>query len=170
MATIKQLQDSTGDIYPVLGNGTVTAQSIDIRSVLDIFYPVGSYYETDNADFDPNTAWGGTWAQDSPDMFVIGGSDRHKVGKTGGSETHSHKYGMRYYEYYGDISYQLYLKDYATNTYKSGSGSNVTGNVNNNTSTSAKSVSRPQLDVEVNTSSESSMPPFIAVYRWHRVA
>lgn len=26
-------------------------------------YPVGSYYETSDADFDPNTAWGGTWVK-----------------------------------------------------------------------------------------------------------
>lgn len=26
-----------------------------------IYYPVGSYYETSDSSFDPNTAWGGTW-------------------------------------------------------------------------------------------------------------
>lgn len=26
-------------------------------------YPVGSYYETSDADFNPNTAWGGTWSK-----------------------------------------------------------------------------------------------------------
>lgn len=27
----------------------------------DFRYPVGSYYETSDANFDPNIAWGGTW-------------------------------------------------------------------------------------------------------------
>lgn len=27
-------------------------------SLLDIFYPVGSYYESSNKDFNPNTDWG----------------------------------------------------------------------------------------------------------------
>lgn len=29
----------------------------------DAFYPVGSYYETSDANFDPNTAWGGIWSR-----------------------------------------------------------------------------------------------------------
>lgn len=28
---------------------------------IDLFYPVGSYYETSDASFDPNVSWGGTW-------------------------------------------------------------------------------------------------------------
>lgn len=32
---------------------------------VDFRYPVGSYYETSNANFDPNTAWGGTWVKDT---------------------------------------------------------------------------------------------------------
>ncbi len=30
---------------------------------LDKFYPVGSYYETSDTTFNPNTAWGGTWVE-----------------------------------------------------------------------------------------------------------
>ena len=33
--------------------------------LLNFFYPVGSYYETSDATFNPNTAWGGTWVLDS---------------------------------------------------------------------------------------------------------
>ena len=33
-------------------------------TVLD-YYPVGSYYETSDASFDPNTAWGGTWSKET---------------------------------------------------------------------------------------------------------
>lgn len=29
--------------------------------IINFFYPVGSYYETSDTLFDPNTAWGGTW-------------------------------------------------------------------------------------------------------------
>lgn len=28
-------------------------------------HPVGSYYETSDEDFNPNTAWGGTWSKES---------------------------------------------------------------------------------------------------------
>ena len=29
--------------------------------LIDLFYPVGSYYETSDTNFDPNNSWGGTW-------------------------------------------------------------------------------------------------------------
>lgn len=32
-----------------------------LNSLLPIFYPVGSYYETSDTTFNPNTEWGGTW-------------------------------------------------------------------------------------------------------------
>ena len=33
------------------------------KYLIDMFYPVGSYYETSDANFNPNTAWGGTWVK-----------------------------------------------------------------------------------------------------------
>lgn len=41
------------------------------NSLLDMFYPIGSYYETSVADFNPNTAWGGTWVEDSKGRATI---------------------------------------------------------------------------------------------------
>ena len=35
------------------------------KYLIDMFYPVGSYYETSDASFNPNTAWGGTWVLES---------------------------------------------------------------------------------------------------------
>ena len=32
-----------------------------IPKLLNIFYPIGSYYETSDTSFDPNTSMGGTW-------------------------------------------------------------------------------------------------------------
>lgn len=31
------------------------------KGLLDLFYPVGSYYENSESDFNPNKVWGGTW-------------------------------------------------------------------------------------------------------------
>jgi len=52
--------------------GTVTdprviSPSVFKSSMIGIFYPVGSYYETSDTSFDPNTAWGGTWVQEIAD-------------------------------------------------------------------------------------------------------
>lgn len=46
-------------------NGEVISPITSIESIygkdgtmlLDLFYPIGTYYETSNANFNPNTAW-----------------------------------------------------------------------------------------------------------------
>lgn len=60
---------------------------------LNVFYPVGTYYETSNADFNPNTAWGGTWVEDSKGRVTVGQDTNDTsfdtIGETGGEKTHT---------------------------------------------------------------------------------
>lgn len=57
--------------------GTVTdprviSPSVFKSSMIDVVYPVGSYFETSDADFDPSTEWGGTWTLvSSKDAYVV---------------------------------------------------------------------------------------------------
>lgn len=55
-------------------------------SLLDIFYPVGTIYETTVAPeiFNPNTAWGGEWTQ-IKDKFLLSAGDTYPGGSSGGS-------------------------------------------------------------------------------------
>ena len=40
--------------------------------LIDLFYPIGSYYETSNSSFNPNTAMGGTWVREQiEDDYVV---------------------------------------------------------------------------------------------------
>lgn len=55
---------------------------------LDLFYPVGSYYETQDSTFDPNTAWGGTWELEEEGLVHIGAGSTYNLGDTGGEKTH----------------------------------------------------------------------------------
>ena len=42
------------------------------KSLFDIFYPVGSFYETSDANFNPSTIWGGTWSLvASKDAYIV---------------------------------------------------------------------------------------------------
>lgn len=63
------------------------------QKMIDFFYPVGSYYETSNTSFNPNTSWGGTWVEDSKGRSTIGfdsnQTEFNSVGKTGGEKTHT---------------------------------------------------------------------------------
>ena len=62
----------------LLGNGNMIISggggggSTD--QLLDIFYPVGSYYETSKStsEFNPNVAWGGTWELESGGRVHVG--------------------------------------------------------------------------------------------------
>lgn len=38
--------------------------SVFKAALLDLFYPVGSYYESSDTTFNPNTSWGGTWVEE----------------------------------------------------------------------------------------------------------
>lgn len=68
---IKYLKDESGNTISPVTNIRSIFNDNGI-SLLDIFYPVGSYYETSNKDFNPNTAWGGTWVQDTVGRCTVG--------------------------------------------------------------------------------------------------
>ena len=64
-------------------------------NLIDLFYPVGSYYETSDRNFNPNVVWGGTWVEDTQGYVTVGaGSDSTapitlSVGSKTGSANHS---------------------------------------------------------------------------------
>ena len=59
---------------------------------IDVTYPVGSYYETSNTDFNPNTAWGGTWVREDDGTALVSykssGAFNKNIGTIVGEETH----------------------------------------------------------------------------------
>ena len=57
--------------------------------LLDLFYPVGSYYETSDTSFDPNVTWGGTWELETGGLVHIGAGSGYTAGDTGGEATHT---------------------------------------------------------------------------------
>ena len=66
----------------LLGSGNVSTGG----GVLE-YYPVGSYYETSDATFDPNIAWGGTWVLEASGKVHVSAGTGYNIGDTGGSET-----------------------------------------------------------------------------------
>ena len=66
-----------------------------INSMLPIFYPVGSYYETSDPTFDPNTEWGGEWELEASGNVHVSSGTGYTLGATGGSpyiQEHSHSF------------------------------------------------------------------------------
>lgn len=60
-----------------------------VDAIWDMIYPVGSYYETSDTSFNPNTAWGGTWSLEAEGLVHIGAGSNYIVGDTGGEKTHT---------------------------------------------------------------------------------
>ena len=69
--------------------GDVTITERSVKQLIDIIYPVGTYYETTNANFNPNTAWAGTtWQCITDGRVLIAGGDEYTVGTNYGEKTH----------------------------------------------------------------------------------
>ena len=59
------------------------AGSLNLSFILDTLLPVGTVYMTENANFDPNNAWGvGVWVNTAIDRVLQGTNDKNKVGTT----------------------------------------------------------------------------------------
>lgn len=58
--------------------------------ILNMFYPVGTIYETRKSasEFDPNTAWGGTWVRIQDKFLLASGTSYPSGSADGGEATH----------------------------------------------------------------------------------
>ena len=68
-----------------------------INSMLPIFYPVGSYYETSDPTFDPNVEWGGVWELEASGNVHVSSGTGYTLGATGGSpyiQKHTHGFSV----------------------------------------------------------------------------
>ena len=81
----------------------------------NIFYPVGSYYETTDTTFNPNITWGGTWELETEGLVHVSSGSNYAVtanNKDGGEETHTlieaempqHAHGVGWWENKGQAS------------------------------------------------------------------
>lgn len=86
------------------------------KLLVDLIYPVGTYYETSEINFNPNTAWGGTWILENDGTVLVSKSNvagskfNADIGTVVGSETHtltvnempSHNHGILWGSTTGD--------------------------------------------------------------------
>ena len=69
--------------------GDVTVTERSVKQLIDIIYPVGTYYETTDNTFNPNTAWAGTtWQKIADGRVLIAGGGDYTVGSNYGEKTH----------------------------------------------------------------------------------
>ena len=65
------------------------------KLLVDLIYPVGTYYETSDTNFNPNDSWGGTWSLETDGTVLVSKSNttgskfNDVIGTIVGEETHT---------------------------------------------------------------------------------
>lgn len=165
----------------------------NFKFIFDIFYPVGSYYETDNSNFNPNTAWGGTWELESQGRVHIGSGPDYLVKATGGTSAQPYTpagtvggHALKDYELpsHSHIAMNRHsgsVDDYlggSENTYGLKAGSSTKADTFYRTSVSLYDKNGSLIDngkththgFTGTTTSINIMQPYVVVNRWHRTA
>ena len=156
---------TTAQVDTLVGNITAAGGSL-----IDFFYPVGSYYETSDATFNPNISWGGTWVKVEEGRFLQATETAADVGTTVSA---------------GLPNITGYVIQRSTN-YNTGNitwtgggalavSSNPTG-TSDGLSQVNGAIAQKRIDFDASKSnsiygsSTTVQPPAILVYIWHRTA
>lgn len=141
------------------------------------FYPVGSYYETSDSAFDPNTAWGGTWSLETEGLVHIGAGSTYSVGDTGGEETHTLTESelpkitgtikVRKAQNSSGTAYAMLNS--ATGAFTHASVSDATAAIKGGSNVSNAGADTATLSFG-NNGTHNNMQPYVVVNRWHRTA
>ena len=79
----QKMDDITSELVGIKNNPG------NLANIYDVLWPVGSYYETADNNFNPNDAWGGTWTKESYTYLESIGraSKSGSIGKQNGGST-----------------------------------------------------------------------------------
>lgn len=142
-------------IYTILKN-------IARKVSLDYVHPIGEIFISCDADFNPNTTWGGVW-QKLTDKFLVGAGNDYALGDVGGEATHT-------------LTVDEMPNHYHRVTWGTGSSSQLMGmNASGNahirlTYTSAVASENIFADYMGGGNSHNNLPPYQAVFMWQRTA
>ena len=137
-----------------------------VNGMINVIYPVGAIYMSVNST-SPATLFGGTWEQLS-NRFIVGVGSNYSAGTTGGSSTHYHTTGDHTLTVneIPNHDHSVWLRTDSgiatTVSYVAENGKAMISSVN--------STGGDQPHNHGNTSSESNLPPYLAVYMWKRTA
>ena len=137
---------------------------IDLSSLWDQIYPVGSIYITANAT-NPSVLFGGTWEQ-LKGKFLVGvdssDTDFETSGKTGGEKTHILKI-----EEMPSHNHTLYGSPYGSADWIEGGVQRVKYDVNQKTASNTYPIG-PAFDTG-GSQAHNNLPPYMTVYMWKRI-
>lgn len=142
--------------------------------LLDFIYPVGSYYETSDTSFNPNTAWGGTWLEDTKGRVTVAidseDTDFDTINETGGSKyLQGHKHATSWSVAGTGNKGQGYdgMPFYRAGNTTADSELMWTGY---RPGTSDASGIKDLDNKQINVGNSGNLQPYVVVKRWHRTA
>lgn len=154
-----------------IADKSLPAGSVDIAGVfamsgkqlLDVFYPVGTIYESTKPD-NPATFMGGTWSRFGNGRVLVGvdenDADFNTVNKTGGEKKHTQTIAeMPSHTHGGDNGKQFHYYT-ASSGETGGDGVNTGATFKSGANTGATGGGQPF----------NIMQPYVTIYRWQRTA
>lgn len=149
------------------------------KKKLDSMWPVGAIYLNTNGT-NPGTFLGGTWQQFGQGRCLVGvgtGNDgSNSMSFTslgaGGIYKHQHSYGFLYYEYFGTLA-KAFLGNWDSKGNVTWKAPEISGQglpIQHTTTASSSGSATDQYRIDADTTYKEMMPPYIAVYFWHRTA
>jgi hypothetical protein len=134
-----------------------------MKNMVDMFHPIGEYYETSNLEFDPNKLWGGTWELEEDGTTLVsksstsGSAFNKDIGTIVGEEKHT-----------------LTVDELASHSHNT--RHDTTGGGSNQFTCKASVAVSNSYNTQVKTESvggnqpHNNVQPSKIVNRWHRIA
>lgn len=138
---------------------------IDLSSLWDQIYPVGSIYITANAT-NPSVLFGGTWEQ-LKGKFLVGvdssDTDFETSGKTGGEKTHTLTVDEM-----PSHNHLLYGSPYGSANWVEEGVQRVKYDVDKKTASNTYTLAQPVWNTG-DSQAHNNLPPYMTVYMWKRI-
>lgn len=141
--------------------------SVEMRTIIDTIYPVGSYFWS-SKNKNPSNFLGGTWEK-VKDKFLLAAGDSYAVGSTGGEAQHtltideipSHNHKIKLFTGNNGIG---------TTTDDTKQGKPLSSKYNENGALSSNTNIEQPIGMAGGGSPHNNMPPYITAHCWHRTA
>lgn len=154
--------DGSGWVYYRTLTEIKTDIGVDVSSLVDLFYPIGSIYMSTNQTDNPQSRFSGTYWLPIYDRFLLGAGKTYKAKATGGEATHTLTVS--------EIP-SHYHDEYLGNDGGSDSAPSGYSGWPNVSYTSSKTwwAQGSKTSTAGSGGAHNNMPPYYAVYMWRRV-
>lgn len=148
-------------------------QGLGNKANIDFFYPVGSYYETSDPNFDPNVSWGGTWELEGGGRVHISSGPNEANTTNYWGTCNEGEMNFPLGERGGEHSHTLTVNEIPSHSHQTGIQGDRAGNYNAGGSSAYVYFAQNSGVYTWATGggqAHHNLQPYTVVNRWHRTA